>query len=342
LSPSSPSTARKVRKINYNKNREILFEEKGKGKNTIKMVDEIKNKVTALEADMRKMLLGKAEGKIPNLELPKFSGRLDAKDFSEFLSDFYKVGNLFCWKESRCCQVLPVCLNGEALAVYESLPDATKKNWKLLVTELMKRLMRTNEPYLHMNILQNRSQGERESITEFGNAIRNLVKRAFPEDPNPAVGGQGNNAIYFSDEQRKTMEIVYFMNGVKTSIKAQLLRNDKPLSLEEAMEMAIREQNIQDEIMQSQIRDGKLFSEIAAPVNLAEDREISQNYTEDYEQNLPHYQRSQNFRQNYSYNGRNFRTNYKNYGNRRNFGQQGSSHESWEPDIQYGNNNPEW
>jgi hypothetical protein len=195
LSPSSPSTARKVRKINYNKNREKLFEEKGKGKNTNKMVDEIKNKVTALEAEMQKLLLGKAEGKIPNLELPKFSGRLDAKDFNEFLSDFYKIGNLFGWREARCCQVIPICLNGEALAVYESLPDATKKNWKLLVTELMKRLMRTNEPYLHMNILQNRAQGENESITEFGNSIRNLVKRAFPEDPNPAVGGQGNNAI---------------------------------------------------------------------------------------------------------------------------------------------------
>jgi hypothetical protein len=228
------------------------------------------------------------------------------------------------------------------LAVYESLPDATKKNWKLLVTELMKRLIRTNELYLHMNILQNMAQGENESITEFGNSIRNLVKRAFPEDPNPAVGGQGNNAIYFSDEQRKTMEIVYFMNGVKTSIKAQLLRNDKPSNLEDAMEMATREQNIQDEIMQSQIRDGKILSELVAPVNIAEDREISPNYTDDYEQDLPYYPRSQNFRQNYSYNGRNFTNNYKNYGNRRNFGQQGSSHESWEPDTHYGNNNPEW
>jgi hypothetical protein len=139
------------------------------------------------------------------------------------------------------------------------------------------------------------------------------------------------------------MEIVYFMNGVKTSIKAQLLRNDKPSNLEDAMEMATREQNIQDEIMQSQIRDGKILSELVAPVNIAEDREIFPNYTTEFEQDLSYYPRNpQNYRQNNSFNARYYGNNYKNYGNRRNFREQGNSNESWEPDTEYGSNNPEW
>jgi hypothetical protein len=95
--------------------------------------------------------------------------------------------------------------------------------------------------------------------------------------------------------------------------------------------------------MQSQIRDGKFLTEIAAPVNLAEDREIFPNYTNEYEEDIPYYRRNrQNYRNNNSFNARYSGNNYKHYGNRRNFSQQGSSHESWELDTQYGNNNPEW
>lgn len=193
------------------------------------------------------------------MDLPKFEGRMDKRNFNEFLKELYRIGNLFGWTESRCCQVLPICLRGEALATYEALPENTKGKWRILTTEMAKIFMKSTLPQFHRAKLQNSTQTDGESIAEFGNKIRDLVKLAFPEKT-------GMNQNGFSKGAIKELETQYFLNGLKTHLKAQILRKvNQPASLEEAIELAVEEENLQQYLRESQIRDGKIITaEIAS------------------------------------------------------------------------------
>ncbi|KAH7725984.1 hypothetical protein AAVH_06426 [Aphelenchoides avenae] len=98
----------------------------------------------------------KGSGKVPTMDLPTYEGRADEKTFREFLDKFYLVGNLYGWDPARCCQIIPTCLRGEALAVYQTLPNATKAEWDLLTEELAAKLITGDDDVQQQQALNRR------------------------------------------------------------------------------------------------------------------------------------------------------------------------------------------
>jgi hypothetical protein len=239
--------------------------------------------------------------------------------------------------------VLPICLTGEALATYESLTSNIKKNWKDLVNELARRFLRSDDAGRHLRNLQNRVQKVNEGIIEFSNDIKKLVDRAFPLIPNPAPA---DTSLYFTQEHRTRFEVEFFLNGLKIEIKAYLLRKNKPQTLEDAIEAAIKEENIQIEILRSQIEDEKISqAKIAAAVNtnMGQNGECSSNSYYRYGQNSQYSPRyHQNNRQNFPNYPQHFRNNYQNYGYGQDYKEMEDYNESWEPEYPNEYEDSEW
>jgi hypothetical protein len=170
----------------------------------------------------------------------------------------------------------------------------------------MQKFIRSDQTFFHLNILQNRTQREDEGIVVFGNDIKKLVDRAFPLIPVPPPA---DTAKFYSQDQRSALEVQFFMCGLKTAIKAHLLRKRKPQNLEEAIANAIEEENIQNEIKRSQLEDDK---KLAANITAIRDEIAAVNFEQNEDEGSSQYY-PRNYRQNFQNNTRYFRNNQHNW-----------------------------
>jgi hypothetical protein len=267
----------------------------------------INNKLLELEGLMGDLSI---DTKSPKLGLPIFSGRTDARDFPDFIKELNKVGNAMGWNEARLAQMIGICLKNEAGAIYDQLDDAIKKNWKKCVTELAHKFQRPENAHLSRLKLQSKIQGD-ESIAEFGNAVRNLVLRAFPSNCKLVPG---TTTEIFSKQAREELEVHYFLNGLKMPLRGPLLRKQKDIaSLEEAVDLAVQEETVQNAIREAQIREGKesliaqAVADVAAEVAYLQQQQGASQWQEEQGWNT-----STNFQD--SFPGRtNFRGNFNNH-----------------------------
>uniref|UniRef100_A0A914DCT3 Uncharacterized protein n=1 Tax=Acrobeloides nanus TaxID=290746 RepID=A0A914DCT3_9BILA len=111
-----------------------------------------------------------------------------------------------------------------------------KTVWATLTTKLVEKFKRVNNIERVWDQLSNRKQESYESPTEFSEAIKKLVKKAYP-------------TTKFDDTERKTITIQHFMKGIRPEVKTQILRKFEmkmPDNLEEALKIA----EIEDQINQ--------------------------------------------------------------------------------------------
>lgn len=111
------------------------------------------------------------------------------------------------WNESKLAQVLPCFISANALAIYDVIPDGVKTDWRQFTTEMGKLLNNQNDLTSALSKLLQRSQRAGESVSEFGMAIRNLVRLAYTD-----AGG-------FDDAARVQWEILHFRRGFSSRIK---------------------------------------------------------------------------------------------------------------------------
>lgn len=201
---------------------------------------------------------------IPPTPLPKYRGRADTRTFKEYLDVFYDVALSYDWNEARKCQMLGSALEGEAKAAYQTIPDGDKTSWKKLVEALGKKLtFQDNVPHMRQR-LQNRTQKPHESIAEYALDIRYLVEKAFPESHS------------YTAQQKKENEIDYFLRGLRPQIKEQLIRRDTPNTLEDAIDLARKEEQIQLDIR----RDYSDRAQLVASVRTDEELQAAANRME--------------------------------------------------------------
>ncbi|KAH7719651.1 hypothetical protein AAVH_12901 [Aphelenchoides avenae] len=201
-------------------------------------VDDVKRDLTHLKDEFDAYRL-KGEGKLPALGLPSFNGRVDDKSFREFLQQFYAVGNLYGWDNKRCCQVIRMCLNGEAAAVYETLPEDTKKDWTLLTDTLAERLFAGSDPVQTQDLLARRCQRKGESVADFALAVRTLVQRAYPK------GEEVDGAKPHTYSYQERMAVRHFIRGLRPALKEVIVRQETPKTLTEAISRASKEEQLQ-------------------------------------------------------------------------------------------------
>ncbi|KAH7696396.1 hypothetical protein AAVH_36533 [Aphelenchoides avenae] len=213
---------------------------------TEEQLDDLRNQLAQLKLTTRK--------NVPAIPLPKFKGRTDDRPFATFLDEFNAVALAMDWEDAVKCQMLPASLEGEANAIYHTLTNAVRNDWKQLLTELGQRLASSSDTNYHRQQLQNREQKDGESVSEYGRAMRFLVRRAFPDSDG------------INDAVRKKYEVDYFIGGLKPNVKEQLMRRDRPDSLETAIIEAQKEETLQHDIR----RDYDTRSQAIAAVRLAE------------------------------------------------------------------------
>ncbi|KAH7709903.1 hypothetical protein AAVH_22836 [Aphelenchoides avenae] len=195
---------------------------------TEEQLDDLRQQLEQLRLTTRK--------NVPAIPLPKFKGRDDTRPFATFLDEFNAVALAMDWNDTVKCQMFPAALESEANAIYHTLTNATRNDWKQLLTELGQRLASSSDNNYHRQQLQSRTQKDGESISEYGRAIRFLVRRSFPDSDG------------ISDVVRKKFEVDYFLGGLKPNVKEQLMRRNRPDSLETAIIEAQKEETLQRDI----------------------------------------------------------------------------------------------
>lgn len=197
----------------------------GEMDNLLARLNEIKTEIT-----------GQIRRKGLDVSISKFKGREDNRSFEDFVKEYCRLGDSYEWDEPALLKNLPQVLTGEALAAYELLTADQTQTWTLAKNALaVKFIDEDGEVYARCQ-LQTRKQRTSESVAEFGQAINQLVKKAYP------------NSKGFTEAQRISMTIDSFFQGLNKCLKEHLLRKPKPANLAEAISMAQKEQFLQNSL----------------------------------------------------------------------------------------------
>lgn len=187
-------------------------------------------------------------GKLPSLDVPKLKGKGDSKTFKEFLRQFYVVAHALNWNDVTKAKLLGTCLQGGALAFYSTLPKATVEDWEAVISKMGEVFGKLSNLAMVRKELQDRMQKPGESLAEYALAIRDLVSKAFPDSEE------------FEAKHRASVEVDSFFGGVKSYLREQLLRKTRPENLEAALDMALEEEGIVEDVAASRMRGSELLS----------------------------------------------------------------------------------
>jgi hypothetical protein len=168
-----------------------------------------------------------------DISLAKFKGREDNRSFEEFLKAYCRLGDSLEWDDQALLKNVPQLLSGEALASYDLLTDNEKDTWGHVKTALNNKFEDTDSESLARFQLLSRKQKSCESMAEFGQAISQLVKKGY------------STAKGYNENQRNSLSVDAFLNGVRKEIKEQIIRQTKPDNIAEAISKAQKEELIQ-------------------------------------------------------------------------------------------------
>jgi hypothetical protein len=173
----------------------------------------------------------KAKQKHPYVVPPTFKGREDDRDWEQFLKEYCRAGDALAWEEDTLAKSLPCYLKGEAIAIFDLLTDQEKADWDSIKKAMGDKL---SKDHLGHNVartqLTRREQKPGESVAEFAAAIESLVKKAFPKEK------------AYTDDQRKDQILDAFFRGIKFNLRKVLIRQARPATLAEAIDMGQKEE----------------------------------------------------------------------------------------------------
>lgn len=157
-----------------------------------------------------------------------FSGS-DGDTWTDFLRYYENIARLNCWDYNRKRMVFFTTLRGQAETFVHGLPNDVQSNWDSLMQRMDLRFGHVNmkESYLAEAKLRRRKPGE--SFRDLGQAIEDLFRRAYPNNPELVQEGS----------------IKCFLDSCGESEEFRLaVRRTKPKTLQEAVTSAMQEECI--------------------------------------------------------------------------------------------------
>lgn len=151
-----------------------------------------------------------------------FSG---ATDFDEFLSQFEITSEINGWQYRDKSLYLANCLTGEARSLLSELDYLGRRDYKTLVEKLANRFGSVNRSEIFRTQLKSRSRNKGESIPELAQAIKKLVRQAYP--------GVNKDVI-------ETLSIDQFVDALSDSDIRLRVREFGPKTLADAERTALR------------------------------------------------------------------------------------------------------
>ena len=103
-----------------------------------------------------------------------------ATDFDEFLSQFEIVSELNGWLYREKSLYLASCLTGDARSLFSELDYEGKRDYSTLVAKLAGRFGSENRSEIFRTQLKSRARNKGESIPELAQAVKKLVRQAYP------------------------------------------------------------------------------------------------------------------------------------------------------------------
>lgn len=151
-----------------------------------------------------------------------FSG---SSDFDEFLSQFEITCEINNWQYKEKSLYLANCLSGEARSLLNELDYDGRRDYKILVDTLTNRFGSVNRSEIYRTQLKSRTRNKGETIPELAQAIRKLVRQAYP--------GVNKDVI-------ETLSLDNFVDALTDSDIRLRVRELGPKSLAEAEQIAVR------------------------------------------------------------------------------------------------------
>lgn len=148
-----------------------------------------------------------------------------ATDFDEFLSQFEITSDLNGWQYREKSLYLASCLTGDARSLLSELDYDGRRDYKTLIEKLAHRFGSVNRSEIYRTQLKSRVRNKSESIPELAQAIRKLVRQAYP--------GVNKDVI-------ETLSIDNFIDALTDSDIRLRVRELGPKTLAEAERTALR------------------------------------------------------------------------------------------------------
>jgi hypothetical protein len=153
-----------------------------------------------------------------------------------FVAEFNRAATANSWNDADCCQFLPCFLRGSALPAWEGLKPEVQENWQAVGTELSKIFALGEGAAELRRTVQNRKQRDSEEVDTFGEVIRKEVNKAFIDDHG------------YNEAMRENTKVDLFRNGLRPALRKWILRQPRPATLRDAIDLARREEDLQEEL----------------------------------------------------------------------------------------------
>lgn len=101
-------------------------------------------------------------------------------DFDEFLSQFEITCEINAWQYREKSLYLANCLTGDARPIHSELDHDGRRDYNTLVEKLANRFGSVNRSEIFRTQLKSRIRSKAESIPELAQAIKKLVRQAYP------------------------------------------------------------------------------------------------------------------------------------------------------------------
>lgn len=149
--------------------------------------------------------------------------------WGEFIRYFENVASLNQWTEQRMARILLTTLRDQAEAFAYGLPENTVGNYQLLKGALNQRFGHTALKESYIAEAKLRRKQDKETFRDFGQAIQDLYRRAYPE-----------NREYVLESSMKT-----FLDNCSASEEFRLaVKRTRPKTLDDAVTAAMQEECI--------------------------------------------------------------------------------------------------
>ena len=103
------------------------------------------------------------------------------EDYTEWEDHFESVAAVNEWDDADKLKWLRVRLAGRAKTAFKRLPDADKRNFESATAALRERFEPASKQELHIAEFQTRKKLRGEGWADFGDALRDLADKAYPE-----------------------------------------------------------------------------------------------------------------------------------------------------------------
>lgn len=235
-------------------------------------------------------------------------------DFLSYLRTFNRIATAHNWTPARCTQILPLYLQGSALAIYESMPGDQKSRWKTLVEGLSGMLKKITNKESARKKLVERRQEMGEGLEEFARDLMNLVEAAYPEN----ALGMELDSIKLNDEQRTGLKeendkmvkrfkeeicMERFKAGLLPELREKIIFMKTPSSLAEAIAQVKRVDELNSTI---KAETRKRLEKIEVKAAIAEVNEVWDPYQNDAQYYHEEFKESNGFSENWEEDDKNW------------------------------------